>query len=86
MLDHVHTPRFASSNMQNHHRCLPPDRRRFLRNAAGAGALAVALPLAATVAAGSGPERRATRAAVAPRTHGYRVTEHVAAYYRSARA
>ena len=70
------------------HRDSDPDapdeaRRSFLRAARGAGALGV---LAAAAAAGAAEAAPVPAPAVAaPEAKGYRVTEHIQKYYRTAR-
>ena len=62
----------------------PPDesRRAFLKGARGVGALSV---LAAAAASGAAEAAPAPAPEPAPEAKGYRVTEHIQKYYRTAR-
>lgn len=63
----------------------PLARRHFFGNAAGIGALAAGLPLLTAAGVDPSPAHVAAGRDPSPDTRGYRVTEHVAAYYRCAR-
>lgn len=58
-------------------------RRTFLKAARGAGALGVLAAAAASGAAEAAPQPEPAPAA--PEAKGYRVTEHIQKYYRTAR-
>ncbi|NML62754.1 formate dehydrogenase [Massilia sp. RP-1-19] len=70
--------------MDKHDTDTPDESRRsFLKAARGAGALGVLAAAAASGAAEAAPQPEQTPAA--PDARGYRVTEHIQKYYRTAR-